>query len=216
MSDGRGIAWISTGAGAGDTGPINGIRPRHVISRLIMFILLLSSACVLASVSPHAAASDLEWRTAAVDEYRVKASYLYGLSKFILWPNEHAWQSSSPLDICVYGNNPFSYHLEALASLAARSHPIVVRAIEPERSVLGCRILFIGAGNVPPPQLESGELTAAGVLTVGESEEFLRHGGLVSLLVEADGVRVALNYSDAKRAGFIIDGGLLDVAKKLE
>jgi hypothetical protein len=179
-------------------------------------MLLLSSAYVLAVFSPRGFGQDRDWRAAPIDEYRIKASYLYSLSKFILWPNEHAWQSTSPLDICIYGDNPFSSQLEALASLVSRNHPIVVRALEPQHSAIGCHILFVGAGNVPPPQLASGELTAAGVLTVGESEDFLREGGLVSLIAEDDGVRVALNYADAKRAGFTIDGGLLDVARKLE
>jgi hypothetical protein len=179
-------------------------------------LILLSVTYAPVGFAPYAFASDLEQNVISVDEYRIKAAYLYGLTKFILWPNEHTWDSSSPLDICVYGNNPFSNHFETIDALTSRGHPIVVRALEPWRSALGCRILFIGADNVLPPQLASGELAEAGVLTVGESEEFLRSGGLVSLLTEGSGVRIALNYADAKRAGFIIDGGLLDVAKKVD
>lgn len=151
-----------------------------------------------------------------LDEYRVKAQYLYNLSKFIVWPNEDAWHNSTSLDVCVYGSSPFSSQLETFRPQASRSHRIVLRAVEPERSALDCRILFVGADNDIPPQLSSGELTAAGVLTVGENEEFLRNGGLVSLVAEDNAVRIALNYTGAKRAGFVIDGGLLDVAKKLE
>jgi hypothetical protein len=205
---------VATGSGVASLNA--GVPLRRAIFRMILFVPLLSCACALAGFAPRACAQDEEQPAEPFDEYRVKATYLYSLTKFILWPNEHTWQSSSPLDICVYGYNPFSSHLEALGSLASRSHPIVVRAIEPARSAIGCRILFVGAGNVLPPQLASGELTAAGVLTVGESEEFLQQGGLVSLLAEDNVVRVALNYTDAKRAGFIIDGGLLDLAKKLE
>lgn len=184
-------------------------------SRTAVFVLL-SIAGISPSLAPCVFAAEPEQGVESSDEYRIKAAYVYGLTKFILWPNEHTWQSSSPLDICIYGHNPFSRYLEALGSLVSRSHPIVVREVEPWRSALGCRILFIGAANAPPPQLVNGELTAAGVLTVGEGEEFLRLGGLVSLLSEEDGIRIGLNYSDAKRAGFIIDGGLLDVAKQLE
>jgi hypothetical protein len=38
----------------------------------------------------------------------------------------------------------------------------------------------------------------------------------VSLLSAEDGIRIALNYTNAKRAGFIVDGGLLDVVRQLE
>jgi hypothetical protein len=215
MSDGYGIARARAAAGRQRFTSCTEAGAWRSTSRVIL-LALVSTAYAPISFAPRAFAGELEQNVVSIDEYRIKAAYLYGLTKFILWPNEHAWQDSSPLDICIYGHNPFSRHLEALGSLVSRNHPIVVRAIEPWRSAIGCRILFIGAGNVPPPQLASGELTAAGVLTVGESEEFLRGGGLVSLLTEDDGVRIALNYTDAKRAGFVIDGGLLDIAKKLE
>lgn len=178
-----------------------------------MALLVLLSA---AGFAPCALAGEPEQGIEAGADYRIKAAYLYSLTKFIVWPDENAWRSSSPLDICIYGHHPFSKYLIALGALVSRSHPIVVREIEPWHSALGCRVLFISADNVPPPQLASGELTAAGILTVGESEEFLRGGGLVSLLSAEDGIRIALNYTNAKRAGFIIDGGLLDVAKQLE
>jgi hypothetical protein len=182
----------------------------------LVVVSLLSAAGVPGFFYPRALAQEPGPSAELIDEHLVKAVYLYSLSKFILWPNEHTWRDTSPLDICVYGVSPFSTQLETLGTLAARNHPIVVRAIEPGHSAIGCHILFVRADNAVPLELTSGELTAAGVLTVGESEEFLRQGGLVSLLAETDGVRIALNYNDARRAGFVIDGGLLDVARKLE
>lgn len=196
----RGCALVRANAGSVRSG-------RSIVS---IFLAALLASLDSFSLVAQERANEL------MDEYRVKAQYLYSLSKFIVWPGEHAWRSSSPLDVCVYGSNPFSTHLEELRPQAARSHPIVVRVVGPQRSALGCRILFVGADNDMPPQLASGELAAAGVLTVGESEEFLRRGGLVSLVTEDNAVRIGLNYTRAKEAGFVIDGGLLDVAKKLE
>jgi hypothetical protein len=190
-------------------------RDPHLRAGRMVFERWLQVLLVALLSAPLAAAHDVE-RGEPIDEYRVKASYLFSLSKFITWPNEHAWRSDAPLYICIYGYNPFSSHLETLGPLVSRSHPIAIRAIEPSGSPLGCGILFIGADNALPPELESGEFAAAGILTVGESEEFLRRGGLVSLVREDNAVRIALNYNNAKRAGFVIDGGLLDVAKKFE
>jgi hypothetical protein len=151
----------------------------------------------------------------SIDEYRVKAQYLFSLSKFITWPNEHALRSIDPLYICVYGDNPLKNYLDQLGQHALKSHPVVVRQIEEQGSPLGCQILFV-PGDAIPQRLVSGELAAAGVLTVGENEEFLRQGGLVSLLAGDNAIHIALNYRDAKRAGFTIDAGLLDVARKVD
>lgn len=181
---------------------------RRASRRAPLVLAVLAMAC-------HCSAAQPLWEKPPLDEYRVKANYLYSLGKFITWANENALRGIDSLNICVYGDSSFGNHFDRLAGLAVKRRAVVVRHIAQRRSALGCQILFV-PGDALPRQLSSGELAAAGVLTVGENEEFLRHGGLVSLLASDNAVHIALNYRDAKRAGFVIDAGLLEVAKRMD
>jgi YfiR/HmsC-like len=56
--------------------------------------------------------SALHAQTKAATEYQVKAAFLYNFAKFVDWPPSAFSDAKQPLDICVYGRDPFGTALE--------------------------------------------------------------------------------------------------------
>jgi hypothetical protein len=149
-------------------------------------------------------------------EYRIKAAYLYNLSKFITWPDEGAQDKSAPVMICVYGYNPFGQYLEKLQERTVKGRPIAIRYVNDHQPISGCQILFISQHNTTTPKALTMSPSSSPVLTVSDDEDFLNHGGLVALVTVNNNVQLDINLSRAKQAGFIISANLLEVARKIE
>lgn len=147
-----------------------------------------------------------------IDADRVKARYLFNLARFITWPDEPGAHSAVPLHICLPGDPALRRQLDRFGAAVVRGRPVMVRLVHAGAAATGCQMLFVPGTTGAWPG--AAELAAAGVPTVGESEQFLRDGGLASLLASETAVHVALNYRAARRAGFAVDAGLLDVARR--
>lgn len=149
-------------------------------------------------------------------EYRIKAAYLYNLSKFITWPDENAQDKNTPITICVYGYNPFGQYLEKLEERTAKGRAIAIHYVNERQPANGCQILFISQHNTTAPKVLAAPPPYPPVLTVSDDEDFLSRGGLIALVTVNNNVQLDINLSRAKQAGFIISANLLEVARKIE
>jgi hypothetical protein len=149
-------------------------------------------------------------------EYRIKAAYLYNLSKFITWPDEAAQDRSAAVTICVYGYNPFDRYLEKLRERKVKGRAIDIRYLNEQQPLAGCQIVFVSQHNTSLPKVLATPPPYPPILTVSDDEDFLRRGGLVSLVTVSNNVQLDINLSRAKQAGFTISANLLEVARKIE
>src|ERR1700733_7984663 len=87
---------------------------------------------------------DLKLPAQQLDEYRVKAAFLYNFAKFVDWPAEAFPTPGDPFAICVLGEDPFGRSLDdVIAGRAITGRPVIVRRISDARQTGGCQILFI-------------------------------------------------------------------------
>src|ERR1035437_10129376 len=79
-----------------------------------------------------------------VDEYQVKAFFLYNFARYVEWPPETFKAANDPIVICIFGQNPFGGALEqALAGRVLGARPFVVRTIFDIPTDSSCHILFV-------------------------------------------------------------------------
>lgn len=149
-------------------------------------------------------------------EYRIKAAYLYNLSKFIVWPDEESLPKNAPITICVYGYNPFENYLEKLRDRPVRERTIAIRYVEERQPVDGCQILFISQHNTNAPKILNTSAPYAPILTVSDDEDFLSRGGLVSLVTVNNNVQLDINLTRAKQTGFVVSANLLEIAHRIQ
>jgi len=144
------------------------------------------------------------------EEYEVKAAFLYNFTKFVEWPRF----DTSAFTICVLGEDPFGTSLELLIkSKSAYGHPLHVRQIKQGSVGKECQIVFVTASEKKRASQLIEETRGTPVLTVGETREFLRMGGMVFLETEGSRVSVVINTTVVESADFKVSAKLMTLAR---
>jgi len=145
-------------------------------------------------------------------EYQVKAAYLFNFTRFVDWP-PGAFSGAGPITICVAEMNPFGPVLAStLVGETAAGRPLASRVVRNAASA--CHVLFIPRG-VPAAAHLRG-IAMQPVLTVGESPDFLRQGGMINFVLEEGRVRFEINREAASRSRLTISARLLQLARPPE
>jgi YfiR/HmsC-like len=171
--------------------------------------IALAALCLWAiAAQDQSEISTLRGQTAS--EYDVKAAFLLNFANFVEWAEPS--QPQKPFFICILGDDPFGGMLDELArGESMKGHPIQVRRVR--RFEESCQILFMSAAVRNPYATLSR--VSPGVLTVGESPDFLREGGMINFVVEDRRVRFDVNLKAAERASVRLSSQLLGVARSV-
>jgi len=146
-------------------------------------------------------------------EYRVKAAFLFNFAQFVDWPATTFPLADSPLIIGILGDDPFGTYLdETVAGEAVAGHPLVVQRYRNHTDLRPCHILFVHARY--PGRIADLYRTVpvTGLLTVGDSPDFLGQGGMIRFYRKAGKVRLQINPEVARAAGLTISSKLLRIA----
>jgi hypothetical protein len=148
-------------------------------------------------------------------EYKVKGAFLLNFAKFTKWPADELATESSPITIGIVGEDPFGATLDQLvAGETIGSRPIVVKRLKASDDLSHCQMLFVPKST---PAIDAlNHLPGQGVLTVGESDNFLDAGGVIRLLIEDKKIRFDVNTDAAQRAHLTISSQLLKLARNIK
>jgi hypothetical protein len=151
-----------------------------------------------------------------INEYQMKAAYLYNFAKFVDWPPEAFKSAADPISICMLDQSALLHTVEeAVNGETVDDRKLVVRQITDPRLSGNCHILFIGSSDL---KLWHSELRGlkTGILTVGESDGFIAAGGVVNLRLNGNKVRIEINVNAAERQKLRISPKLLSLAQTLK
>jgi hypothetical protein len=148
-----------------------------------------------------------------VDEYQVKAAFLYNFAKFVEWPAEAFRSDKDPLRICVLGANPFGSSLsDVLRGKTVLGRPIALADITDPAQAADCQIVFINESERKRVRLILKTLPRTGILTVSESEGFAAHGGIVNFTRDGGHLGFEINAGVASDARLRISSRVLQLA----
>jgi len=146
-------------------------------------------------------------------EYEIKAAFLYNFAKFVEWPSNAFKGPKQPLNICVFGRDPFGRALDdALLGKAIGDHPTALAHAHQLPELAGCHVVFVSAAETPRLAEILGNLRGHNVLVVGETEGFASSGGVIQFVLDENRVRFAINPDAANRAGLKVSSKLLALA----
>ncbi len=149
-----------------------------------------------------------------VSEYQVKAAFLLNFTRFVDWPDTAFADPNAPVSICIWGDDPFGRVLDqTVEGEMVNSRKVILQRLhrQPSKS---CQVLFIGAAEKDVPKVLSD--FGPGVLTVGDGDNFLHDGGMISFVIENRRVRFDVSQGTAARAGLRVSSKLLTVARFVE
>jgi hypothetical protein len=162
-------------------------------------------SCALGVASPLAA------QTASATA--LKAALLLNFVKFSEWPAD-TLAVGGPIVLCVIGDDTIEGSLrEIVKGQAVDGHSLVVRHQSMEASMRSCHVLYAGGLDTKRSAQLIELVKDATVLTVGESEQFPRIGGVAQFFADDGKMRFAVNLESVQRARLRLSSRLLGLAK---
>lgn len=175
--------------------------------RVLAGALLLFAPGPLRPLAPEPPQTPADPRT----EWEIKAYFLINFARFVEWPPEA--QRGAPtgqLAIGVLGRDPFGGALDDHQGELVKGRAIVVRRARSVQDLQGCTVVFTTqTGEELTRTLEA--LKGRSVLTFGESEDFLKQGGMVRFVLVDKKVQMQVNRRATQEARLVISSRLLAI-----
>lgn len=144
-------------------------------------------------------------------EYQLKSEFIYNFATFIDWSDE----TGKPLTLCVAAPQAEMTYFSSLEGKPVGNMTVAVRHLDKDASVGGCRILFVAEAGSEDFDDWLSDVAGEQVLTVSESEQWLKKGVMVDLLLQEERVVFDVNVAAAKESGVVINSKLLRLARKV-
>jgi len=149
-----------------------------------------------------------------VNEYAVKAAFLYNFAKFVEWPSQAFAGPDDRIVVCIYGKDPFHGLLEeTLLGRMAGQREFVLRRFKKLLYLETCHILFVSSASEKQLRELLQTIERMPILSVGERPGFVEMGGIVNFSLENNKVQFEINIDNARRANLRISSRLLALAK---
>jgi YfiR/HmsC-like len=145
-------------------------------------------------------------------EYLIKAAILYNFAKFTRWPAESFQSVDAPLQLCVFGIDPFGEALAIIDGKRVGTRTLRTRLITDTAQVAECHLLFVSASESESLGRVLAVTDGFAILTVADVADFSKAGGIITLKVVEDRTRFDVNQRAADRAGLKLSAKLLRLA----
>ena len=145
-----------------------------------------------------------------IDRLRSPA-FLYNFALFATWPEDAFQDDDSPLVIAVFRDRTVVETIQdAVQGEMIRDRPVTVKRIE---VVDFAHLLFVPDSEVEAFYAVQRAFAGRPVLLVGESRDFIQHGGALNFFVEDNRVRFEVSQQNAEHAQVALSSKLLTLAR---
>jgi hypothetical protein len=149
-----------------------------------------------------------------MEEYQVKAAFVYNFVKFVVWPEGAFKGPGDPITACILGEGPLQGELEkATRGKTIDGRPFRIQQAPGTDLSCKCHIVFVSASGRKRFHDTGEDLKATGVLTIGESPGFASEGGVINFKLEGGRVRFEINLKAAEQRQLHISSKLLSLAQ---
>ena len=181
--------------------------PRRRLHAALRRVLACAGAlCVLASAA-FAQSGD-----GPADEYRIKAAFLVNFASFTTWPES----SAETLSLCVYGDDPFGAHLDAVAGRKVGQRSLrVVRASSVD-ALDDCEMVFVTRAMIGNLGRVLDRIARRPVLTVADSPGATDHGVMLNMDSGAGRISFSANLAAARDHDLTLSARLLNLASEVK
>ncbi len=166
---------------------------------------------VAGNATPLGAAQD-----SIANEYAWKANFLAKTANFIEWPSDSPLQTANAFRWCVYGTFSFGTTLaEMTRDIAVNGKRGEVKWIHKETELPGCQIIFVSRSEQAHYAKVLDAAKPGRGLTVGETQDFLDAGGMVTLLTDGKTPAFEVNLEAAAASKLKLSSRLLALARRV-
>jgi len=144
-------------------------------------------------------------------ENKIKAVCIFNFAKYVEWPGVSFENQDSPVRVCLVGESPIGKILRSREDLRAKTRPLQIHTVAPERLVQDaetCHIIYWDAGKYQQVEELIGKLKNPAILTVADGSE----GSMIQFLMKKGKIRFHINDDRAERAGLSLGSQLLKLS----
>ena len=150
-------------------------------------------------------------------ENRYKAACLYNFAQFVEWPASAFADASAPIEIGIFGENPFGDVLqEIVRGQTIRGRRIEVKQSDKMDDLKSCQVLFMAKTEKARVNEFMAGAKDGPALTVSGMDGFIARGGMINFFLKDGKVRFEINNEAAKRYGLKISSQILSLGKRVE
>lgn len=155
--------------------------------------------------------------SAASDDERVKALFIYNFANFVEWPASAFGKPEDDLRLCLFGKVSFGALLDAVDGTPIGNHVLsIIRTSRLEDIASGCHMLFVSqAQRIRLPHFFT-KIRYMYVLSIGEKLGFDEKGGIINIVRTSDRMQFDINLSTAMANGLFVSSDLLSLAREVK
>lgn len=147
----------------------------------------------------------------SVDEYQLKAAYIYKFAVFAEWPS----QTGNEFRFCLLGRNDFGPSLDGLANKRIHSLPGRVALLVQVEGAKACQVVFLNPGSRSELKRWLAELAEWPVLTISDHVDGFEEGVMIALNVEPNRIGFRINIGLARQRGISLPAQVLKLADEV-
>lgn len=149
-------------------------------------------------------------------EYAVKAAYLFNFGKFIRLQPADATTRPASFDICIVGQDPMGRALDEVTSNERLDErPVRVLRVKQAQDARRCSVVYVSSEEGKRIAADLDALRGSDALTVSDSPDFLRSGGMIQFVTLGNRIRFAINLEPVRRTHLALSSELLRVASSV-
>jgi len=156
------------------------------------------------------------WAQAPPDEYQVKAAFLFHFAQLVEWPPAAFAGNAQPLYLCLLDDDPSQRDFEStIDGKSVGDRALRVRLLHQPQDVQGCNVLFLSRDESRRERSLLTSVRGQPVLTVGETDDFLKAGGMIRFHLDNGRIRFDINLASADSVRLRISSQLLLLATQV-
>jgi YfiR/HmsC-like len=164
-----------------------------------------------AAAACAAAAGPLPVPAQELQEYEVKAAYLFNFGRFTEWPAPQ----EGPVQLCVLGRDPFGTALGGLEGRTLQNRTLHLRRDIALADIPSCSMLFISESEERRLAQVVRAASAHPILTVSDIEGFTENGGMIGLYLVDQRVQFDVNLGAIRQANLKLPAQVLKLARQV-
>lgn len=149
----------------------------------------------------------------APSESQLKAAFLLKFPNYVVWPEGAFAASNSPLIVGIFDSEDVAGEFSKMSEgKTVDGHPIQILRVNSIAQCRDCNILFLGSSAMRKLPEIIASLQGANVLTIGESDEFIDHGGMINLARHDRRIVLEVNLDATRQTQLKISSKLMALA----
>ena len=148
-----------------------------------------------------------------MQEYEVKAAFLFNFAKLTEWPGDAFRLHDKNFEMCILGDDPFGRSLEQLRDRTIGGRSVSITRTTDISESSACNLIFVASSeSYRLPEIISF-VRERPILTVSDIKGFEKEGGIIAFFLKDNRVRFRINIDAARKAKLKISSYLLEVAE---